>query len=368
METYLEMVVQKNTSLHLIDIEAKLQELWNEGLGKDRIRACLFNLLIYSKKGGKNLLYEKLIQSVISKFPCRVIWIKENLQEEKLDTSVKGAALSTSIFCEIIEIEFGLSYKERVSSLVLPHIVPDLPFYLLWTEDSSEKDIIFSALAPIATKIIFDTSYIDNLQNFYLNTLQLSKKFPGTISDLNWSYIKGWRHLFAAVFNTNDSLIPLMNSKIIRISYHEAIVSEIKHNEIRAAYFQGWLSSCFQWRFLNLEKEGSVFRITYRHPTHDVTVLLFPKKGDECGFLPPGAILSCDIESEERHYSFKREVNSRQIFFQYSDATLCELPQCYYLPGISEGQEILEEIFYKSEETHYRNTLEIVSQIPWSKT
>lgn len=354
--------------IQLIDIDRKLKELWDEEQGKNLIRACLFNFVIYTKKEDKNTFYQKLIQSVIAKFPCRVIWITEEKNSEKryLKTHVRTQALSEAIFCEIIEIEVTGQYLERVPSLVLPRILPDLPVYLLWGEVPTKENLLFPFLLPLSTKIIFDAAYVENVQDFFKTTYQLAKQYPRKVSELVWGSLKGIRHLFNTILDTKETFDLLLNVKTIQINYNCAIDKRIKHSEIKSAYLQGWFASTLQWKFQNIESTEKITRITYRSQNRDVVVQLVPIENPDCS-LPPGAILSCDIESVKNnaHFILKRYNDMRKVFLQYTDDVRCDLPICYYLSGIVEGQEIINEIFYGTEEKHYHNTLELISQIPW---
>lgn len=358
-------------NIQLSNISEELSRLWDEEQGQNKTRASLFNLILYVQKNPRLGRYERLVKSVISKFPCRVMLIinDESAEEEYLRTSVSSETISDGdlrIFCEIIRIEVAGSLVKRVPFILIPHFLPDLPVYLLWTQDPTQENAILPHLEPYANRIIFDSESTHNLQEYAQSVLNLLHRFHCEIGDLNWSAISSWRHLFMQVFDTFTAFINLVESKIIRIYYNKNVADFNEHTEIEAAYFQAWIASRLNWKFKTIEINEGNIRLTYRRPTLEVVILLIPQ---EVPGNHPGTLLNIEIECEKNkaHYVFKRHPETRQVFVQYSDKDRCDIPFCSYLAGIPEGQEILEEIFYPSTGAHYREMLEILTQIPWKR-
>lgn len=274
---------------------------------------------------------------------------------------MKAECISANIYCEIIEIDVAGSYLERVPYIILPHILPDLPLYLLWTEDPGEEKAIFPSLAKLAEKVILDTSFVKNLARFSETALSFQNPF----SDLNWIGIRGWRYFFSSIFDTKEALALLEKSKEIEITYNAPLNFANRNQEIKAFYFQGWLASSLKWQFQKLQRGENKTTLSYLVNGDSVDVILTPFDLPEYGSLPSGALLSCDIACYKNQAQFviKRHLKASQLFFQYFDSEKCDLPLCHNLPGIAEGEEIIEEIFYHSQDKHYRNMLTLVSQI-----
>jgi len=355
--------------IQIANISEELTRLWDEEQGQKKIRASLFNLIFYVQKSAKVAFYQKLIKSVVSKFPCRVLCIINDTQskEEYLRTSVSSETLGKEelqIYCEIIQIEVAGKFVERVPFIVLPQIIPDLPVYLLWTQDPSLESTVLPHLEPLANRIIFDSESTRDLQNYSRSVLSLMHRFHCTIGDLNWSALSGWRQIFVQVFNTQETFLSLAQSTLIRIQYNRTEMNFQKHALIEAAYLQAWLASRMNWKFQSIEVDEGNVRLTYKSPMKDLVILLTPQ---EVETQPTGAILSIEIESAKNKgvYTFKRHPQSRQIFIQYHDKDYCQIPYSTVLKGAPEGQEILEEIFYPSGGKHYRDMLEILATTPW---
>lgn len=359
--------------IQLANINEELKRLWDEEQGKDKIRACLFNLIIYSQKAERASFCKEMIHSVISKFPCRVIVITtdDQTKEDYLRTGVTTETVTvgvSQIFCEIIQVEVAGKLIERVPFIVLPHILPDLPVYLLWTQDPSTENAVLPHLLPFAKRIIFDSEATVDLQKFSQSVLSLVDHFECELGDLNWSALNGWRRIITTVFDTPEMLIRLVQSHIVRIGYFRNPTQFHPHNEIEAAYLQAWLAAQLGWSFQSIENNEGNVRLSYKRLSQDVAIFLTPV--EDKGFsLSPGALISLEIESyrSKAHIVFKRHPDTRQVFIQYSDEECCELPLFLLLGGTQHGQEIIEEIFYTHPGQHYKNMLQVLSQIPWRK-
>lgn len=359
------------SQVELVNIYEELTRLWDQEQGEKKTRASLFTLILFVQKSERFEFYDSLIKSVVSKFPCRVIAIisDEGPDKEYLRTTVKTQTITEGelqIFCELIRLEVAGSLIERVPFIVTPQILPDLPVYLLWTKDPAAESSILPHLEPLADRIIFDSESTHDLQAYAHCVSSLLCQFHCAIGDLNWSATSSWRHIFRQVFDTYDSFINLVQSKLIRIYYNRNPSSSQQHTEIEAAYLQAWIASRLNWKFQAITIDEGNIRLTYRRPTNEVIVLLIPQ---EAPHLNPGTLLNIEIECEhnQAHYTFKRHPESRQAFIQFSDQERCDLPYCTFLTGIEEGQEILQEIFYPSIGTHYREMLDVLTHIPWKR-
>ena len=93
-------------------IEERLKEIW-ERLGQEnKMRACLFNLIVFNRYSERTDYIRSIVQKVIDKFPCRVLFISEdpNPQEPYLKTAVSvimAEGAESSIACDHIDIGVG---------------------------------------------------------------------------------------------------------------------------------------------------------------------------------------------------------------------------------------------------------------------
>lgn len=355
-------VKEMEQQIQLVDIEGELKRLTAEEKGKKRTRACFFNLVIYTQKNETQAHYSHLVDSVLAKFPCRVFFISEGpANQSYLRSSVTAQSLNEGIFCEVIQIDVAGQLLERVPFLMLPYIIPDLPLYLLWTQDPTKEKTLLPALKPFAKRVIFDLEEGADLQKTSLNILSLMKGCSHEVGDLQWCALKGWRKVLASTFDTPENLEILQESKTILMTYHQKNVRQ-------TAYFQAWLASVLGWKFKSIEQTSGKTSLSYSGLKNDVLVQLIANESPTQDTQPVGSLLSVEIESikKKAHVVFRRKCGSKQVFLQYEDEDHCDLPKCLFLGGMNEGQEIIEEIFYAGSLKPYGKMLETLSQISWS--
>lgn len=347
--------------VEIVDIRKELKKLWEKEQGEQKIRASLFNLILYVAKGERIELFDTIANSVVNKFPCRVLLIvaDEKSKEDHLQTSVTSHTIGEgqhSIYCEIIRIEVSGKYKERVPFLITPNVQADLPIYLLWTQDPLADNKMFSKIAPMTQRIIFDAESTANLQKYSQKVLEIDKKYEAAeVGDLNWSALGPWRKLLAESFNDAEMLNHLRHCNQIRIVYNKSESLLHPHTEIEAAYLQAWIASRLGWKLKSF--------LTYSNGKEKVKIHIEGVKEK----LPPGAIVELEITSKETggHFHFKREAETNRVKVQFSDKEKCYLPIYSFLTGVTEGKEIINEIFYPSSKEHFCTALNMLSNTKW---
>ncbi len=91
--------------------------------------------------------------------------------------------------CDFIQIEASKQTQSKIPFIILPHLLPDLPLYILWAEDPVQDNPISHEMEKWATRIIFDSEVTDNLPAFARTLLDHSPaivKSPISIGD-------GWK-------------------------------------------------------------------------------------------------------------------------------------------------------------------------------
>ena len=142
------------------DIEIGLSKILDDLQGKNKTRACLFNLLIYTKDNSRERYIQQVIQKIVTKFPCRVILFIEkedkNFQIKSKISVLEIHGSNSPVFCDCIQFEISKSDLKLISFLSLPHLITDLPTYLLWTEDPYQQDPLIHNPESYCSRIIFD--------------------------------------------------------------------------------------------------------------------------------------------------------------------------------------------------------------------
>ena len=337
-------------------IESELLHVWESLAKTNKMRASLFNLIVFNQLSSRTDYIRNIVQKIIDTFPCRVLFVSHDADPSKnyLKTavSVMGSEITNSIVCDDIDIGVAGSDWERVPYVILPHIVPDLPVYLLWGENPSKPHPLFQPLANLSTRIIFDSESSDSLFGFAKTSLTL-KKQGLDIADLNWARLEGWRDLLASTFHSKERLNDLRDVKEIFITYNGEKTESFCHLKIQAMYLLALLSSRLGWQFQSAKKQNGVCRFEF---DHDICASI------ESNFLPelhPGSIISMGIVTKRQsHYHFMRnQKDLHQVTIQISTPEQCELPYSFLLGKATTGQSLVREIFLKGTSPFLLETL-----------
>ena len=346
------------------DIEKELNRIWESLETTNVARACLFNLIFFTWKNSRTPYIEKIAQKVVEKFPARVIFIAvdPDAAQDFLKTEVSILSSSKGEFdvsCDYILIETGGNSTQKVPFLLLPHILPDLPVYLLWGQDVCHQDSLFLALKTFANRLIFDSETTDDLPNFASKLLEQYQTIGSDIADLNWARMESWRELFSMAFHSKEKLTQIGRAKQISLTYNSRGTPFFCHTHIQALYLQAWLACQLGWSFENLKREKSNLTFTYLHKEGKVEVTLSCADYEH---LPPGLILSAEIlTSEEEHFTFTRNPQSPYyVIYQHSSKSICDLPTHYPLIKAESGHSLVKEICHRGTSEHFLKVLHLI--------
>ena len=357
------------TALHTVspaDIQNELNRIWESLETTNVTRACLFNLIFFTEKNSRTPYIQRLAQKVIEKFPSRVIFVSvDKTAESSLKTEVSILSSSKGEFdvaCDYIQIEAGGSSLERIPFVILPHILADLPVYLVWGGDPCSSDSLFSKLELFADRLIFDSETTGNLSHFASNILDQHEKSHCDIADLNWARIESWREMFSMAFYSKDNLSQIENPKSIQITYNSQGTPFFCHTPIQAVFLQAWLACQLGWKFQSLRKDKENLLFTYESPKGPLEITLTAAKHAN---LPPGLILSAEISTvDEEHFSFKRHPEIlHQITYQHSTCDKCNLPSHYILTKAESGHSLVKEICHRGTSEHFLKVLNLIKKM-----
>jgi glucose-6-phosphate dehydrogenase assembly protein OpcA len=333
-------------------IEPELMKLWDR-LAKEKMRACLFNLIVFNKLSPRTDYIRGIVQKVSEKYPCRVLFISSDPEctRSYLKTAVSVVGDGT-IACDYIDIGVSGAEMERVPFVLLPHIIPDLPVSLLWTEDPSIPHPLFSPLSKLATRIIFDSESADSLLAFSQKALSLREENRIDTADLNWARTQGWRDLIASLFRSGERLDQI---KEIRITYNSRQTESFCHLKVQSMYLLAWIASRLNWTF---EKVSKNFEFIFQKQRGEITSLEWDKLGS-------GTIISVDISTfDEYFYHCARSKDHyHQVKIKISSPEKCELPYHFVLGQTATGQSLVKEIITKGTSVHYLDMLKKLQQL-----
>ncbi|MCB1109672.1 MAG: glucose-6-phosphate dehydrogenase assembly protein OpcA [Chlamydiia bacterium] len=355
-------------TIHPADIESELERIWDSLQGTNKMRACLFNLIIYAKKCQRVGYLNQIAQKVIEKFPSRIIFITydDTCSSHDLKTSVSVMTADEGeyeIACDLIEVEVCKKDHPRVPFVILPHILPDLPIYLVHADDPTYENPVAEALEHLADRIIFDSEAASNLPSFSKAVLSHDQRCGADIADLNWARTEGWRQLFANVFKSPEELEKIRQTRQIKLTYNHAQETDyICHTNIQSIYFQAWVAVQLGWTFKSVDTKENTLTFHYESEFGAVESKIMPGALDA---VPPGRILSVEVKThQDLRYQFMRKQECpHHVMIEKSSPQLCSLPTNFVLDKDVSGQSLVKEICHKGTSMHYTKVLTFLSEI-----
>jgi glucose-6-phosphate dehydrogenase assembly protein OpcA len=345
------------------DIQSTLDSLWDAKENKNKMRASLFNIIFFTKRSAREKYIRKIAYKLIEKFPARILFVSSDPDaQDSLNTGV--AVMSTAqgefdITCDLIEINACGRKEAKVPLLILPHIVPDLPVFLVWSEDPAEDPNLCEELKQFATRIIFDSESTEDLGGFAQGVLEEQKKFSCEIADLNWARLESWRSLISSIFSKEEKLQKLENTRSVTLTYNAHETPFFCHTKIQSIYLQAWLASRLKWQLVS--HSPSLLSFQYKAKEKQIGVRLQEAQYSD---LAPGMIISLLIETEEgsRLFLSRDTKDPTQISVEYSTATECFLPTKMLVSEGESGQSLVKEICHKGTSEHYIEVLKIIAE------
>lgn len=342
-------------------IQKELDAIWESLETTNTTRACLFNLIFYTKKNARTGYIQRLAQAVIEKFPSRVmlITLDDNLPADALTTRVSILTSSKGeydVACDLIQIDAAHGACARIPFILLPHILPDLPVYLLIAEDPVCDDPLSQALEKGAHRIIFDSEATQDLCHFAFSAQKLYSDLHADIADLNWARIESWREMIASTLGVSQP-------ETIKVKYNAHTSTYFCHTHIQAVYLQAWLAAQLNWTFQAQEGTlDSALQLRYSADGHPVHVSLIAQSDPQ---LPPGLILETILTTGSgTRFAFARDPNAiHQITLHQSTQDHCLLPSKYIFPKAEVGHSLIKEICHRGTSLHFLKTLALIQSI-----
>jgi hypothetical protein len=346
-------------------IEEGLTRIWDALESSNKIRASLFNLIIYAERDRRDAYLHTIAQRVIEKFPSRVIYISVDKESGKdfLKTSVSVMSAGkeeNAIACDLIQIEVAGVHQARVPFLILPHILPDLPVYLVWAEDLLCKNALFAQLEKFATRLIFDSESTSDLPRFASRVLEHAKDDQIDVVDLNWARRESWRDLFSTSFYSDEALSQLRRINSLQIEYNAHETAFFYHTRIQAIYLQAWLACQLEWKLEKASLEEATTHFSYKRGEDPIAITFVPH---DYPTLSPGIITAVEMQtSQGEHFSFARDKEvPNYITIHIFSKDQCELPMQFIFTKAESGQSLVKEICRQGTSDHYLKVLKLIS-------
>lgn len=346
------------------EIESELQLIWEALAEQKKMRASLFNLIVFNRLSPRTDYVRNIVQNVVEKFPCRTLFISSdpNSSAPYLKTAVSVVVPQSgesTVACDQIDIGVAGSDIEKVPFVLLPHIVPDLPVYLLWTEDPSQDHYLFDPLVKLATRVIFDSESADSLLAFSQKLLNLHEQTKIDIADLNWARTLQWRGWIRSTFSSEERLSQLKKVSRLEITYNSRETESFCHLKIQAMYLLAWISSNLDWKFKQADKD-----LTFHFEKAEAKI-----KSEHWNELGSGTIISMNFTTTDGTTFHAARIPElyHYLTIQITSPEKCDLPYRFIFGQTAIGHSLTEEICTKGTSSHYLKMLKKLNQLDKDK-
>jgi glucose-6-phosphate dehydrogenase assembly protein OpcA len=211
--------------------------------------------------------------------PSRAIVVYGDRQREGAEVSLQlhchapRAEERSQVYYEQILARVRGDADERIASVVIPLLVPDLPVFLWWTGTPPQDTRRFDDLLAVADRLIVDSSDFARPEATLPVIASLPAMQPGRrfgVTDLNWTRLTPWRELVAGFFDV-EAWRPCLDEIVgVRVGFGVDMDGRDIHPS-QALLLVGWLASRLRWRskgrLAPSEAGGLLFQMARRDGT-----------------------------------------------------------------------------------------------------
>jgi glucose-6-phosphate dehydrogenase assembly protein OpcA len=312
--------------------------------------ASLFNLIVFCHPDNTQEYYLKLTESLMAKYPCRVFFISEHLSGDLLETNVEIKTFpegNRSVTCDFISFNVSPQHTHKVPYLILPHLTPDLPIYLLWLNNLTNPTI--DSFLNLSTCTLLNSGNYKDLSIFSNLIKEKQKNTHCSFSDLNWLTIQPWKLSLARLFKRSDRLNSLKNTNLIEIEYSNIPLPFNSYPITPALYLMGWLSSRMNWTLVS----GLEHTFIYDSPEGEKKIRLTPHAP-----YSNSPILRVKIKTLFNElFDLKTLKNEDFLLVNVHNENACEIPYKIPLPPHLSENTLWEELYQEKTSLHYTSLL-----------
>jgi len=287
--------------------------------GRTLARASVLNLVVYAEREVHARRAARTVAELAIRHPSRAIVLLGDRDREgvlasvQLHCHVPQADGERPVLYEQILARVRGDFDERVASVVIPLLVPDLPVFLWWTGTPPSEARRLDDLARLADRFIVDSADFARPDRTLPEVAGLRRLGVG-ISDLNWARLTHWRELIAQFFDVPAWRPFLDGITGIRAGFAVDMDGRAIHPS-QALLLLGWLASRLGWRPVEAlapaEAGGLLFRMQ-RADGAPIMVRLRPRfeRGLDAGDVS-GVRIQAAVGRETAEFVVKRAPDER---------------------------------------------------------
>jgi glucose-6-phosphate dehydrogenase assembly protein OpcA len=215
-------------------------------------RASVLNLVVYSEREVHARRAARTVADLALRHPSRAIVLLGDRDRDGVVASVQlhchvpPSDGAQPVLYEQILARVRGDFDERVASVVIPLLVPDLPVFLWWTGTPPSDARHLDDLVTLADRFIIDSADFARPDQTLPEIARLARHRVA-ITDLNWARLTHWRELIAQFFDVPTWRPFLDGITGIRAGFAVDMDGRDIHPS-QALLLLGWLSSRLGWR------------------------------------------------------------------------------------------------------------------------
>ena len=287
--------------------------------GQTLARASVLNLVVYAERDNHARRAARTVADLALRHPSRAIVLLGDRDREgvvasvQLHVHVPRSDGAQPIMYEQILARVSGDFDERVASVVIPLLVPDLPVFLWWTGTPPSDARRLDDLVTLADRLIVDSADFARADRTLPEVARLVRFHVG-ITDLNWARLTHWRELIAQFFDVPAWRPFLDGITGLRAGFAVDMDGRDIHPS-QALLLLGWLASRLGWRPIEAlapsEAGGLLFRMS-RADGAAVMVRLRPRfeRGLDTGDVS-GVRIQATISRNTAEFVIKRAPDER---------------------------------------------------------
>ena len=295
-------------------INTTLEQLW--GPAADRLGGPELEHPNVTRVVLGNLVVERLtletdglapiVETVVTKFPCRTIVLRESAAVDRKITAEVSAVChlpdpdAPQVCSERIVLHAGPRAVDLIPGAVRPLLEPDLPLILWWTTDPTRHERLFRSLAEESSRILLDLP--DPGASVAAIRLGLDPSICSCSRDAVWYGLANWRELVARFFDSPEHLKTLGRIDSVQI---EALSPDPSRPPRLALWLVSWLAGQLGWKrqgepAVEAADPGSRLRAEFEGPSGPLGVEVHTRPHPESRACHP-RLLSVTITAHGVH-------------------------------------------------------------------
>src|SRR5919204_1867374 len=219
-------------------------------------RAAVLNLVVYADRELHARRSAESISNLASRHPSRAIVLLADRGSRQgadarleLHCHMPTEESATQVCYEQILVRARGDADDRLASVVIPLLVPDLPVFLWWTGSPPVAGRAFGNLVGLADRLVVDSADFARPEEMLPAIARICDRAKGRfgITDLNWTRLTPWREVVASFFD-----VPAWRPFLDRVTgVRTGFAVDMDGRDIhpsQALLLIGWLASRLDWR------------------------------------------------------------------------------------------------------------------------